>query len=173
MVENYYSKFRSIFTGPKQSKQSSVMRGLASSPERSIPRNSMRRWEWDTTPCGSYARVRSHPIPDPSLCSAGGDPFRTRVHPSPSLRRYRGCLSEQLGEAVFEAVPSPSPQEVCGAAGHAPTSATVAEICSTPSFIYPLHLLHLVGLAAAGNPSHSSRSLRSSLWLSPCFVYNV
>ena len=139
------------------------MRGLASSPER----------EWDTTPCGSYARVRSHPIPDPSLCSAGGDPFRTRVHTSPSLRRYRGCLSEQLGEAVFEAVPSPSPQEVCGAAGHAPTSATVAEICSSPSFIYPLHLLHLVGLAAAGNPSHSSRSLRSSPWLSPCFVYNV
>ena len=163
MAENYYSKFRSIFTGPKQSKQSSVMRGLASSPER----------EWDTAPCGSYARVHSHPIPDPSLCSAGGDPFRTRVHPSPSLRRYRGCLSEQLGEAVFEAVPSPSPQEVCGAAGHAPTSATVAEICSSPSFIYPLHLLHLVDLAAAGNPSHSSRSLRSSLWLSPCFVYNV
>ena len=153
MAENYYSKFRSIFTGPKQSKQSSVMRGLASSPER----------EWDTAPCGSYARVRSHPIPDPSLCSAGGDPFRTRVHPSPSLRRYRGCLSEQLGEAVFEAVPSPSPQEVCGAAGHAPTSATVAEICSSPSFIYPIHLLHLVSLAAAGNPSHSSRSLRSSL----------
>ena len=83
--------FVQIFIGPKQSKQSSVMRGLASSPER----------EWDTTPCGSYARVRSHPIPDPSLCSAGGDPFRTRVHPSPSLRRYRGCLSEQLGEAIF------------------------------------------------------------------------
>ena len=163
MAENYYSKFRSIFTGPKQSKQSSVMRGLASSPER----------EWDTAPCGSYARVRSHPIPDPSLCSAGGDPFRTRVHPSPSLCRYRGCLSEQLGEAVFEAVPSPSPQEVCGATGHAPTSATIAEICFSPSFIYPLHLLHLVGLAAAGNPSHSSRSLHSSLWLSPCFVYNV
>mgnify|MGYP001002253443 CR=1 FL=1 len=59
--------FVQIFTGPKQSKQSSVMRGLASSPEHSIPRNSTRRWEWDTAPCGSYARVRSHPIPDPSL----------------------------------------------------------------------------------------------------------
>ncbi|KAG2540773.1 hypothetical protein PVAP13_9NG595700 [Panicum virgatum] len=30
------------------------MHGLASSPERSIPRNSTRRWEWDTAPCGSY-----------------------------------------------------------------------------------------------------------------------
>ena len=69
MAENYYSKFRSIFTGPKQSKQSSVMRGLASSPER----------EWDTTPCGSYARVRSHPIPDPSLSALQAAILSVRV----------------------------------------------------------------------------------------------
>jgi hypothetical protein len=142
LAENYYSKFRSIFTGPKQSKQSSVMHGLASSPERSIPRNSTRRWEWDTAPCGSYDILSLIPlsalqaailsvrvcIPRPLSAdteavsrSSWGRPYSRPCHP----RRRKKC-------AVLLAMPLlllPSPRYV------SPLPLSTRSICFTLSVL--------------------------------------